>query len=168
LLPAVLGLALTCTRIPWALAQSDHSAMVIQPAFLPVPHTMNESGDPIQFRPAKPSAVLHVDVSFIGTVKAPEFEALVQWLAAQGFVIERAIGPEPWRTHPALRFSGTVSQLDQAFRIAVMSKLLHPRDCYGVFTEWMMPARFAPKGAKYIQNYEFSSDQHPGLSTTCR
>jgi hypothetical protein len=29
-----------------------------------------------------------------------------------------------------------------------------------------MPERFAPKGAEYIQNYEFSGDGNPGLSTT--
>jgi len=168
MLIAGLGLGLTCAYAPPVVAHPDRSALVIQPAFLPVPHTMDQSGDPTRFRPALPSAVLHEFLLLPGWVKAPEFEALVQWLVAQGFVIQRAIGPEPWRTYPNVKFHGTVRQFNQAFHIAVMSKLFHPRDCYAVFTDWMMPARFAPKGESYIEGYSFSGDGNPGVSTLCR
>jgi len=164
---AGLQLGLVGAYASQAIADSDHSALTIRPAFLPIPNTMDESGDPKEFRPAVLSAVLHVFLSCKGGVKEAEFEAVRQWLVAQGFTIVRALGPEAGRTYPSIRFNGTVRQFNEAFHITVMSKLLHPRYCYAVFTDWMMPARFAPKGAEYIQDYEFSSDGDPGLSTLC-
>jgi hypothetical protein len=168
ILIAALGLALPCSHAPRALAHSDHSTLVVRPAFLPVPYSVNESADPGSFKPAPPNVVLHEYVGLPGWVKAPEFEALRQWLAAQDFVIVRAVAPEPGVTLPRLTFHGTVRQLNQAFHVTVME---NPRGfpwCHAVFTNLMMPARFAPRGENYIEGYSLGSETGSGLSSTCR
>jgi hypothetical protein len=160
---AMLGLTLTLFMIRFAQAHSDPSGGL----FLPVPNSANESADPERFKPAPLNIVLHEYLLLPGWVKAPEFDALREWLVAQGFTIVRALAPEPERTYPEMRFRGTVQQFNEAFRVTVMENPRRFPRCYAVFTKLMMPARFAPRGESYIEAYSFGSDIGAGLSTTC-
>jgi len=164
---AMLGLALALIMVGFAQAHSDPSAAGSGPVFLPVPNSVNERADPERFKPAPLNVMLHEYLLLPGWVRAPEFEALRQWLVAQGFIIVRALGPEPEGTYPEMRFRGTVQQFNEAFRVKVMENPRGFPRCYAVFTKLMMPARFAPRGESYIEAYSFGSDMGSGLSTTC-
>jgi hypothetical protein len=109
---------------------------------------------------------LHEFILLPGWVKKTQFEALCQWLKAQGFTLVRVNRPEPWRTYPDVRFRGTVAQFNQAFHVTVMERFAGHR-CYAVFTSLLMPVRFAPKGEDYVEAYSFGADASSGLTTTC-
>ena len=88
-------------------------------------------------------------------------------VAEQGFAIKRAIGPRPWGNYPLIRFTGTVAQIEQAFHVTVMRGPGSFHRCYTVFGSLRMPARFTPKGDKYIEGLSFNEDDIPGLKTHC-
>jgi hypothetical protein len=117
---AVATIPLAVAVPPCVLAAHAGSSRTIQPALLPVPYTANESNDPSRFKPAPPDVILHECLLLPGWVNKPEFEDLKRWLIAQGFTIKQALEPEPWRTYPELKFSGTVGQFENAFHITVM------------------------------------------------
>jgi len=107
------ALPLVCCICYSAVALADPSSLVIRPALLPVSNGVNESADPARFKAAPPNVVLHEFVLWHGGNSL--FEPLCQWLAARGFVIVRALGPEPGRTYPEIKFHGTVRQFNEAF-----------------------------------------------------
>ncbi len=143
------------------------SAVTIRPALLPVPNTANREDDPSQFVPASPGIVLHEFILLGGWFKEPQFEALRQWLLGQGFLIKQVLAPEPWRTYPSIKFSGTVDQIERAFHVTVMQGTHASLRCYAVFANLRMPARLAPKGATYMEGFSFGEDSAPGLRTRC-
>ncbi|MGA7871279.1 MAG: hypothetical protein WCA22_10300 [Candidatus Binatus sp.] len=100
-----------------------------------------------------------------GWVKAGEFEDLRQWLIEQGFVIVRANGPEPWRTYPEIKFRGNVGQFNNAFHVTVMERSAGFPWCYSVFTDPLMPSRFAAKNATFIEGYSLGSDTSSGVGS---
>jgi hypothetical protein len=100
-------------------------------------------------------------------LKQPEFDALRRWLLAQGFVIKRAFGPRPWGTDPIIKFNATVAQIERAFHVTVMRGPGRVHRCYTVFHNLRMPARFAGKGATYIEGFSFYEGAVPGLRTQC-
>jgi hypothetical protein len=151
-----------------SLAWAHSSTLTTRSAFLPVPNSANTEADPVSFKLAPPRVMLHEYILLPGWVKKPEFEALCQWLTAQGFVIVSANGPAPQRTYPDVKFHGTVAQFNQAFRVTVMEKLSIGGWCYSVFTNLLMPARFAPKGEDYIDGYSFGDEEGVGLRNSCR
>jgi hypothetical protein len=102
-----------------------------------------------------------------GWVKEPEFDQLRRWLLEQGFEIKRALGPRPWQIYPSIKFSGTVAQIERAFRVTVMRGPGSFHRCYTVFDSLRMPARFAPKGESNIEGFSFYEDAVPGLKTRC-
>ena len=150
------------------LAWARPSTLTIGPAFLPVPNSSNAEADPASFKRAPPRVVLHEFILLPGWVGKGEFEALCQWLLSQGFVIVRANGSAPQRTYPDVTFHGTVAQFNEAFHVTVMEKPSGVGWCYSVFTDLLMPARFAPKGEDYIDGYKFGSEQRGGLGDYCR
>lgn len=117
--------------------------------------------------PAPPEVVLHEYISLGGWFKEPQFEALRQWLVGEGFTIKQALEPRPWRTYPSIKFSGTVTQIEQAFHVTVMQDTHSSLRCYAVFANLRMPARFAPKGDTYMEGFSFGEDSAPGLRTSC-
>jgi hypothetical protein len=158
---------LACMHAPVACADPGGSVREIRPALLPVPYTEDDRDDPSFFNPARRTVVLHESILLPGWLKEPEFEELQRWLIAQGFAITRALGPESWRTYPEIKFSGTVRQIEEAFHVSVMEKVSYLRPCYTVFTNLLMPARFAPKGEDYIERFAFDPDGSPGFGTSC-
>jgi hypothetical protein len=164
------ALALVCASTIAAPALANPSSLVIQPALLPVPYSVNEREDPSTFSPARPNAALHEYVSFPGWVSAADFEALHQWLLSQGFVIVTAVGPRQGITYPSLHFHGNAAKFNRAFHVTVVEKFLGGHFCYAVFTPLMMPARFAPKGADKFEGYGIGRDTSAsrfGLGPTC-
>lgn len=164
------ALTLLCAVGTAAPAHANPSSLVIQPALLPVPYSVNEREDPTTFKPAPPNAALHEYVSFPGWVTAADFDALHQWLLTQGFVIVTAVAPEQGITYASLRFHGNAAKFNRAFHVTVMEKFLGGHYCYAVFTPLMMPARFAPKGADKIEGYGIGHDTSAsrfGLGPTC-
>ncbi|MGO9265754.1 MAG: hypothetical protein ACLQBA_12870 [Candidatus Binataceae bacterium] len=143
------------------------SAGTSRPALLPVPNTANQEDDLSQFEPAPPGIVLHEFILLGGWFKEPQFEALRQWLLGQGFLIKQALAPQPWRTYPSIKFSGTVAQIGRAFHVTVMQGTHASLRCYAVFANLRMPARLAPEGATYIEGFNFGEDSAPGLRTRC-
>jgi hypothetical protein len=137
---------------------------VIRSGFLPVPNSANEHDDPDLFRPAPNPIVFH---EFILLPNGSEFEALRQWLIAQGFVIKQVQEPQPWRTYPEIKFSGTAAQINEAFPVTVMQRVFSYRQCYTIFTNLLMPAQFAPKGEDYIEGFSFGPDATPDLKSSC-
>ena len=127
---------------------------------------MNKSADPAQFKPAPLNVVLHQYILLPGWMKANEFESLRVWLTEQGFVIVRANGLEPWVTYPSITFRGNVEKFNRAFHVTVMERSEFPW-CYSVFTDPLMPARFAPKGGKYIEAYSLDRDTSSGVGPSC-
>jgi hypothetical protein len=164
----VAALALAGSLMMRSLAWAHSSTLSIRPAFVPVANSADRNADPAAFRVASPNVMLHEFILLPGWVKKAEFEALCQWLVAQGFLIVRANGPVPWQTYPEVKFNGTVAQFNQAFHVTVMEKLPGFPRCRTVFTELMMPARFATKGETYIQGYSFGSEPGGGLGGYCR
>jgi hypothetical protein len=140
-----------------------------RPALLPVPYSINEQEDPATFKRAPANVSLHEFVSFPGWVTAADFEALRQWLLAQGFVIVVAVPPKRGVTYPTLHFHGNAAKFDRAFHVTVMERY-RGGWCYAVFTPLMMPSRFAPKGANNIEGYGINQDSPAsrfGLSSRC-
>jgi hypothetical protein len=163
-LAAALGLICFClVSTPQTRAQSTLS---LRPALLPVPNVMNENADPAKFKPAPPNVVLHQFVLLPGWAKEVEFDHLREWLTEQGFVIVRAIGPEPWRTYPEIKFRTNVGKFNQAFHVTVMERSAGLPRCYSVFTDPVMPSRFAAKNAKFIEGYRLSADGS-GVGSFC-
>jgi hypothetical protein len=140
-------------------------ARMIRSALLPVPNLKNESADPTKFRPAPLNVVLHQYISLPGWIKAKEFDDLREWLTEQGFMIVRANGPEPWRTYPSIKFRTNVGKFNQAFHVTVMERLAGFPWC-SVFTDPLMPARFAPKNTRYIEGYSIGRDDS-GVGPSC-
>lgn len=139
-------------------ARAQSSTLTLRQALLPVPNVMNESADPAKFKPAPLNVVLHQFILLPGWVKTNEFEDLRNWLIEQGFVIVQASEPAPWRTYPSIKFRTNVGKFNQAFHVTVMEKSGFPW-CYSVFTDPLMPARFAPKNSKYIEGYSIGPDE---------
>jgi hypothetical protein len=124
---------------------------------------------PGNIQPAPPNVALHESVAFPGWVTAADFEALHQWLLAQGFVIVTAVAPKEGITYASLRFHGNASKFNRAFHVTVMERF-RGQWCYAVFTPLMMPARFAPKGANKIEVYSIdrdTSESRVGLGPSC-
>jgi hypothetical protein len=164
-----VALALVCAAIGAAPALANPSSLVRRPALLPVPYSVNEQEDPTTFKPAPSNVALHESFSFPGWVTAVDFEALHQWLLAQGFVIVTAVAPREGITYASLRFHGNASKFNRAFHVTVMERF-RGQWCYAVFTPLMMPARFAPKGANKIEGYSIdrdTSESRFGLGPTC-
>jgi hypothetical protein len=139
--------------------RAQSSTLTLRQALLPVPNVMNESADPAKFKPAPLNVVLHQFILLPGWVKANEFDDLRDWLAEQGFVIVRANGPASWRTYPSIKFRGNVAEFNRAFHVTVMEHSAGRPWCYSVFTDPLMPARFAPKNSKYIEGYSIGPDE---------
>ena len=111
--------------------------------------------------------MLHQYILLPGWIKANEFNDLRKWLTEQGFVIVQAdVGPAPWRTHPSIKFRGDVGKFNQAFHVTVMEKSAGFPWCYSVFTDPLMPARFAPKNTRYIEGYSIGPDDS-GVRSSC-
>lgn len=110
------------------------------------------------------ATVLHEFLLLPGWGKKREFEALRQRLVAQGLVIKQVQEPQPSRTYPAIKFSGTVAQFNEDFHVTVMQRV--GGGCYTVFTD-LLPAQFAPKGEDYVDRFSFGPDGTPGLSNWC-
>jgi len=138
----------------------------IRPALLPVPNVLNESADPAKFKPAPLNVVLHQFILLPGWVKEKEFDDLREWMTEQGFVIVRANGPEPSRTYPDIKFRTNVGKFNQAFHVTVMERSAGFPWCYSVFTDPVMPSRFAAKNAKFIEGYSLSADGS-GVRPSC-
>jgi hypothetical protein len=138
----------------------------VRPALLPLPNVMNESADPAKFKPAPPNVVLHQFILLAGWVKEKEFDDLRDWMTEQGFAIVRANGPEPWRTYPEITFRTNVGRFNQAFHVTVMERSAGIPWCYSVFTDPMMPSRFA-HNAKFIEGYRLGPDGS-GVGLSCR
>jgi hypothetical protein len=163
---SLTAILLACMSAPtWA--QLHESVRMTRPALLPVTNTENEEDDPRAFLPARSTVVLHEFIRLAGFVKEPEFEALRQWLMSQGFEMIRVVGPKPWRTYPSIKFNGTVGQMEKAFHVTIVERLLGVHVCYTAFSNLLMPARFAQKGENYIEGYWFGADHFPGLETIC-
>jgi hypothetical protein len=140
--------------------------LTTRPELLPVPNLINESADPAKFRPAPLYVVLHQYILLPGWVKENEFDDLRDWLNEQGFLIVRASGPAPWRTYPSIKFRGNVGKFNRAFHVTVMERSTGFPWCYSVFTDPLMPARFAPKNGKYIEGYSIGPDDS-GVAPSC-
>jgi hypothetical protein len=154
---AVLALVGWLTLPIQARAQS--STLTLRQAFLPVPNVMNESADPAKFKPAPLNVVLHHYIFLPGWIKEKEFDDLRDWLIEQGFVIVRANGPAPCTTYPSIKFRTNVGKFNQAFHVTVMERSAGFPWCYSVFTDLLMPARFAPKNSRYIEGYSIGPDE---------
>jgi hypothetical protein len=152
---------------PKKMAARGASTVILRPALLPVPNSADRDDDRSYFGPAPAEVVLHEYILLGGWFKKPQFDALQQWLIDQGFMIKQALGLEPWRTYPSIKFSGTVAQFEQAFHVTVMQGTHGSLRCYAVFTNLRMPARFAPKGDTYMEGFSFGEDAAPGLRTRC-
>ena len=148
-------------------AWAQSSTLTIRSASVPVANSADRDADPAAFRVAPQDVVLHEFILLPGWVEKAEFESLCQWLVAQGFVIVRANGPAPWQTYPKVKFNGTVAQFNQAFHVTVMERRQGAPRCRTVFSELMMPARFATKGESYVQGYQFGGEQGGGLRSYC-
>jgi hypothetical protein len=122
-----------------------------------VPNSINENEDPTTFKPATANAALHEYIHCPGWTTAADFEALRQWLLAEGFVIVIAVPPRQGVIYPSLRFDGNAGTFNRAFHVTVLERL-RGGWCYAVFTPMMMPARFAPKGENYIDGYSIGRD----------
>lgn len=127
---------------------------------------INESADPGKFKPAPLNVVLHQFILLPGWAKEAEFDDLREWLTEQGFVIVRADGPEPWRTYPEIKFRTNVGRFNQAFHVTVMERAAGFPWCYSVFTDPLMPSRFAAKNAKFIEGYSINRDDS-GVGPSC-
>jgi len=126
----------------------------------------NEGADPAKFKPAPLNVVLHQFILLPGWVNEKEFDDLREWLTQQGFVIVRANGPEPWITYPSIKFHTNVGKFNQAFHVIVMERSAGFPWCYSVFTDPLMPSRFAPKNAKFIEGYSLGKDDS-GVGPSC-
>jgi hypothetical protein len=162
----VSGLTLICICMGSPEQTRAQPTLSIRPALLPLPSVMNESADPAKFKPAPANVVLHEFFLLPGWVKAQEFDDLRDWLTEQGFVIVRANGPAPWRTYLNISFRTNVGKFNEAFHVTVMERLAGFPWCYSVFTDPMMPSRFAHKNAKFIEGYSLSADGS-GVGSSC-
>jgi hypothetical protein len=160
------ALALTCFCLVSAQVTRAQPTLSLRPAFLPLPNTMNESADPARFKPAPPNVVLYQLFLLPGWVKEREFDDLCKWLTEQGFVIVRANGPEPWRTYPEIKFRTNVGKFNQAFHVTVMERSAGFPWCYSVFTDPVMPSRFAGKNTKFIEGYSLDKGGS-GVGPSC-
>jgi len=170
IITVITAVLLAFLLVPLVRAQRNEPGWSARSGLLPVPNTANESNDSSRFRPAPKALLLHEYILLPGWVKKPEFGNLTQWLIGEGFMVKQALGPEPWRTYPSIKFSGTVGQFEEVFHITVMETAegIHgPWSCYTTFTNLLMPARFAPKGEEYIDGFSFGPDGSPGLSSHC-
>ncbi len=163
-LAAALALICWCLTLP--PQTRAQSTLPIKPALLPVPNVMNGGADPAKFKPAPLNVVLHQFILLPGWAKEAEFDDLREWLTEQGFVIVRANGPELGATYPEIKFRGNVGQFNQAFHVVVMERSTGFPWCYSVFTDPLMPSRFAAKNAKFIEGYSLGKDDS-GVGSSC-
>lgn len=73
----------------------------------------------------------------LNTPPASWFDQVGAWLTSQGFTITAR-----YPDFVGLRFTGTVAQVDNAFRVEIMSTSDGRR--YSILTDPMIPARFQP------------------------
>jgi hypothetical protein len=156
------AIALIC----WCLVSPSQTGAQPMQSLLPLPNVMNESADPAQFKPAPPNVVLHQFILLPGWVKEKEFDDLREWLTEQGFAIVRALGPESERTYPEIKFRTNVGRFNRAFHVTVMERSAGNPWCYSVFTDPLMPSRFAPKNTKFIEGYSLGKDDS-GVGPSC-
>ena len=161
-----VAVALICGCLLSPSPTRAQSALIIRPALLPLPHVINEGADPSQFKPTPTDVVLHQFFLLPGWMKERNFQDLCEWLTEQGIVIVRANGPKPWGDYPSIKFRTNVGNFNRAFHVTVMEKPRWPW-WYSVFTDPVMPSRFASKNAKYIEGYTLGPDEF-GVGASCR
>jgi hypothetical protein len=158
------ALALVCASTTAAPTLANPSS-----ALLPVPYSANEREDPTTFKPAPDNVALHEYISFPLWVTAADFEAVHQWLLAQGFTVVTAVAPKQGISYASLRFHGNASTFNSAFHVTVMERF-RGHWCYAVFTPLMMPRGFTPRHANKMEGYSIdrdTSESRFGLGPTC-